>query len=55
MSLVDWLVLSFTLIFILFLSVCFGQSKRPNIVVILSDDVGFEEFGVYNVIDGEES
>ena len=46
---------SFTLIFILFLSVCFSQSKRPNIVVILSDDVGFEEYGIYNVIDREES
>jgi hypothetical protein len=25
----------------------FVTAKRPNIVVILSDDAGFEEFGIY--------
>ncbi len=29
--------------------------KRPNIVVILSDDVGFEEYGIYKVKKGEKS
>ena len=28
---------------------------RPNIVVILSDDAGFEEFGIYKVKQGEPS
>ncbi len=31
------------------------KEKRPNIILILSDDVGFEEFGVYDVKKGEES
>lgn len=29
--------------------------ERPNIVVILSDDAGFEEFGIYKVKQGEVS
>ena len=33
----------------------FAQQKRPNIIVILSDDVGFEEFGVYDVKKGVAS
>ena len=28
------------------------KDKRPNIVIILSDDIGFEEFGAYKVIKG---
>lgn len=31
------------------------KNKRPNIVVILSDDVGFEEHGIYDVRKGESS
>lgn len=48
------LILIFSLIFSLLVTSTFGQESkkgdRPNIVVILSDDVGFEEFGIYNVI-----
>jgi hypothetical protein len=32
-----------------------GRQDRPNIVVILSDDAGFEEFGIYKVKQGEPS
>ena len=31
------------------------KKQRPNIVVILSDDIGFEEFGIYKVKKGEVS
>jgi arylsulfatase A len=31
------------------------KDKRPNIIVILSDDIGFEEFGIYKVKKGEKS
>jgi arylsulfatase A len=31
------------------------KDKRPNIIVILSDDIGFEEFGIYKVTKGEKS
>jgi len=31
------------------------KDQRPNIVVILSDDIGFEEFGIYKVKKGEKS
>ena len=41
--------------FIAFFCVAFAQQKRPNIIVILSDDVGFEEFGVYDVKKGVAS
>ena len=32
-----------------------AEIKRPNIVVILSDDAGFEEFGLYKVKKGVPS
>ena len=32
-----------------------AENKRPNIVVILSDDAGFEEFGLYKVKKGVPS
>lgn len=55
-----------TLLSLLALSVTWGAvargaespaagSKRPNVVLILSDDVGFEEFGVYGVKQDEPS
>ena len=28
------------------------KKKGPNFVVILADDIGFEEFGAYKVLDG---
>jgi arylsulfatase A-like enzyme len=31
------------------------HAGRPNIVVILSDDAGFEEFGIYKVKKGVPS
>lgn len=31
------------------------KDTRPNIIVILSDDVGFEEYGIYKVKKGEPS
>ncbi|WDE96516.1 sulfatase-like hydrolase/transferase [Lentisphaera profundi] len=34
---------------LLLFSLCTTASDKPNIIVILSDDVGFEEFGVYGV------
>ncbi len=50
------LILVLTACFILNGNVLFGQSsnkdKRPNIILILSDDVGFEEFGIYDVKKG---
>ena len=45
------LVALFSLLFCL----AFAQQKRPNIIVILSDDVGFEEFGIYDVKKGVAS
>ena len=42
-------------VFLLLFCVAFAQQKRPNIIVILSDDVGFEEFGVYDVKKGVSS
>ena len=39
-------------VFSLLFCVALAQQKRPNIIVILSDDVGFEEFGVYDVKKG---
>ena len=42
-------------VFSLLFCVAFAQQKRPNIIVILSDDVGFEEFGVYDVKKGVTS
>ncbi|VGO16372.1 Arylsulfatase [Pontiella desulfatans] len=35
--------------------VCTQAAKRPNIIFILSDDAGFEEFGIYDVKKGEKS
>ena len=29
------------------------ETKKPNIIFIMSDDVGFEEIGCYGVLDGE--
>ena len=42
-------------VFSLLFCAAFAQQKRPNIIVILSDDVGFEEFGVYDVKKGVPS
>ena len=44
-------LLLFTVVFFtcVFTSKAQKNTKRPNIVIILSDDVGFEEFGIYNV------
>ena len=28
------------------------ETKKPNIIFIMSDDVGFEEIGCYGVLDG---
>ena len=30
-----------------------AETKKPNIIFIMSDDVGFEEIGCYGVLDGE--
>ena len=52
---------NFLLVALLFLGVCTVKTnaqkfkKRPNIVVILTDDVGFEEYGIYKVKKGEKS
>ena len=44
----------FLIVFSFFSLVVNAQNKKqPNIVVILSDDVGFEEFGIYNVKKGK--
>ena len=29
------------------------ETKKPNIIFIMSDDVGFEEIGCYGVLDGK--
>ena len=45
-----------SLLAILFTVIFFSNAqKRPNIVLILSDDVGFEEYGIYKVKKGEQS
>ncbi len=31
------------------------DNPKPNIVLIFSDDVGFEEFGLYGVVEGESN
>ena len=30
-----------------------AETKKPNIIFIMSDDVGFEEIGCYGVLDGK--
>ena len=40
----------FSAIFLLTFSIRSGQ--KPNIVLILADDVGFEEYGIYGVPKG---
>jgi len=40
---------------LVFMTASVWAAKRPNIVFILSDDAGFEEFGIYDVKKGEPS
>ncbi len=42
------------LLFILLMPFCL-MAKQPNIIFILSDDAGFEEFGLYDVKKGQPS
>ncbi|WDE96514.1 sulfatase-like hydrolase/transferase [Lentisphaera profundi] len=37
---------------LLLFSLCVTASEKPNIVIILADDVGFEEYGIYGVQKG---
>jgi len=44
--------------FLMIAAMCIGfvaEARHPNIVVILSDDAGFEEFGIYDVKKGVPS